>query len=69
MNKCQRIPNVQPNMDNPEKLASQGTQDEEGATEHEQSRETGIIEYTRRRKKQIKQKQQKTKANEYNNKT
>jgi hypothetical protein len=41
----------------------------ECATEHGQSRETGIIGYTRRRKKQIKQKQQKTKTNEYNNKT
>ena len=56
-------------MDNPEKMATQGTQDEEGATEHGQSRETGIIGYTRRRKKQIKQKQQKIKTNEYNNKT
>jgi hypothetical protein len=36
-------------MDNPEKLATYGTQDE-GAIKHGQSRETGNIEYTRRRK-------------------
>ena len=35
-------------MDNPEKLATYGTQDE-GAIKHGQSRETGNIGYTRRR--------------------
>ena len=35
-------------MDNPEKLATKGTQDE-GAIKHGQSRETGNIGYTRRR--------------------
>ena len=36
-------------MDNPEKLATQGTQDE-GAIKDGQSRETANIGYTRRRK-------------------
>ena len=39
----------QSNMNNPEKLATQDTQDE-GAIKHGQSRETGNIGYTRRRK-------------------
>jgi hypothetical protein len=38
-------------MDNPEKLATYGTQDE-GAIKHGQSRETGNIGYTRRRDNQ-----------------
>ena len=38
----------QSNMDNPEKLATYGTQDE-GAIKHGQSRDTGNIGYTRRR--------------------
>ena len=37
------------NINNPEKLATQGIQDEE-KTKHKQSRESGNIEYTRRRK-------------------
>jgi len=40
-------------MDNPEKLATQGTQDEEnteGPIKNGQSRETGNTGYTRRRK-------------------
>ena len=41
LNKRQRIPTGQSNIDDPEKLASQGTQDEE------KHRETGIIGYTR----------------------
>ena len=45
INKRQRIPKWQSKMDNPEKLATQSTQDEE-----KQSRETGNIEYTRRSK-------------------
>jgi hypothetical protein len=41
----------QSNMDNPEKLATYGTQDE-GAIKHGQSRDTGNIGYTRRRDNQ-----------------
>ena len=56
IDKCQRIPNGQSKTDNPEKLATQGTQDEETleniewAIKNGQSRETGNIRYTRRRK-------------------
>ena len=42
-------------MDNPNKLATQGTQDEE-KTLQKQSRETGNIGYTRRRKNTAKTK-------------
>ena len=57
-NKCQRISKGHSQMDNPEKLATQGTQGEdkqmleniEGTLNNGQSRETGNIGYTRRRK-------------------
>ena len=56
LDKRQRIPKGHSNMDNPEKLATQGTQDKdkqmleniEGALKHGHSRETGNIGYTRR---------------------
>ena len=38
-------------MDNPEKLATYGTQDEDTKTKQKQSRETGNIWHTRRRHK------------------
>ena len=34
VNKCQRIPKEQSNMDNPEKLGTQGTQDDEKQSEN-----------------------------------
>ena len=48
INKRQRIPKGKSKMDNPEKLVAQSTQDE-GEIKNGQSRETGSIEYTRRR--------------------
>ena len=56
-NKRQRIPKGQSNIDNPEKLATYGTQEKdkqtlensEGTIKHRQSRETGNLWYTRKR--------------------
>ena len=51
--KRQRIPMRQSKKANPEKLATQGRQDEEKQNKNTtQSRETGNIEYIRRRKTQ-----------------
>ena len=50
LNKRQRIPKDQVKQDNPEKLATNVTQDEEKQSKIGQSRETGNTCHTRRRK-------------------
>ena len=52
IDKRQRIPRGQSNMDNPEKLAKKRQRIPKGAIKHGQSKQTGNIGYTRRRQTQ-----------------